>query len=79
MDFGTIVAFVMIAGVGAIVIGIVIRLVRAEPGNRMRSAFGPMMAAADKAQSLHLGQPTYDEARAEAGVDESKDRYSSGP
>lgn len=79
MDLGNIVSFVMIAGVITIVIGMVVRLVRAEPGQRMRSAFGPLMGAADKAQSLHLGRPTYDEARADAEVPEPKDRYSSGP
>ena len=39
-----------------IIIGMVVRFVKAPSGSRMRHAFGPLMGAGDKFQELHTGQ-----------------------
>jgi hypothetical protein len=39
-----------------IVIGMVVRFVKAPSGSRVRHAFGPLMGAGEKYQELHTGQ-----------------------
>jgi hypothetical protein len=39
-----------------IIIGMVVRFVKAPSGSRMRHAFGPLMGAGDRFQELHTGQ-----------------------
>jgi len=39
-----------------IIIGMVMRFVKAPSGSRMRHAFGPLMGAGDQYQELHTGQ-----------------------
>ena len=39
-----------------IVVGMVVRFVKAPSGSRMRHAFGPVMGAGDRFQELHTGQ-----------------------
>lgn len=48
---GAIVLFALI-----IVIGVIIRAVKAPRGQRMREAFGPFAGAGEKYQELHTGQ-----------------------
>ncbi|GAA1795917.1 hypothetical protein [Agromyces lapidis] len=40
----------------AIVIGMIVRVVRAPRGQRMRAAFGPLAGAGETYQELHTGQ-----------------------
>jgi len=40
----------------ALVIGMTVRAVRAERGQRMRAAFGPLMSSLEVHQELHTGQ-----------------------
>ncbi|MGR0318959.1 hypothetical protein [Agromyces sp. ZXT2-3] len=44
------------AFVAALVIGMVVRAVRAPRGQRARAAFGPIMGAGETYQELHTGQ-----------------------
>lgn len=39
-----------------IVIGMVVRFVKAPSGSRLRHTFGPLMGAGEKYQELHTGQ-----------------------
>jgi len=48
---GAIVVFAII-----ILIGVIMRAVKAPPGQRMREAFGPFAGAGEKYQELHTGQ-----------------------
>ncbi|MGO4103095.1 hypothetical protein AB4Y63_04020 [Leifsonia sp. YAF41] len=41
----------------SIAVGMVVRLVKARPGSRIRSAFGPVMSAAEEYQRLYTTQP----------------------
>lgn len=41
----------------SIVVGMVVRLIRARPGSRIRSAFGPVVGAAEEYQRLYTTQP----------------------
>ncbi|MFE6965268.1 hypothetical protein ACFVAJ_09150 [Agromyces sp. NPDC057679] len=40
----------------ALVVGMVVRAVRAPSGHRMREAFGPLAGAGETYQELHTGQ-----------------------
>ncbi|WP_395245321.1 hypothetical protein ACGGZK_05810 [Agromyces sp. MMS24-K17] len=40
----------------AMIVGMTVRAVRAEPGRRMRAAFGPLMGSLEIHQELHTGQ-----------------------
>jgi len=52
-------AMILLAGAfwASIVVGIAVRLVRAKRGARIRSAFGPVMGAAEEYQRLYTTQP----------------------
>ncbi|MGA7205305.1 MAG: hypothetical protein WBX27_11810 [Specibacter sp.] len=63
----------------AIAAGIVVRLVRARRGTKIRTAFSPVAGAADTYQSLVLGRPTMGESSVEATGHPDADRFTSGP
>ena len=66
IDFSALIGALILVFLAAVVLGIVIRFIRATPGNRIREAFGPIMGAGDSYQSLLMGRPTVDESSAEA-------------
>ena len=63
----------------AIALGIVIRLIRARRGNKIRAAFSPVVGAADAYQSLLLGRPTMVESSEVAADHIDADKFTSGP
>ncbi|MDN5705383.1 MAG: hypothetical protein L0K41_10680 [Yaniella sp.] len=66
IDFFGLIGALILIFLAAVVLGMVIRFIRATPGNRIREAFGPIMGAGDSYQSLMMGRPTVDESSAEA-------------
>ncbi len=62
---------------GLFILGLVVRFVRAEPGQRLRETFGPIMDAGDVYQKLLMGRPTADESVYEASKHVARDKYSS--
>jgi len=53
---GTVTTLLVAAFVLALVIGTILRAVRAPKGRRFREALAPLMGAGEKYQELHTGQ-----------------------
>lgn len=53
---GTVTTLLVAAFVLALVIGTIVRAVRAPKGRRFREALAPLMGAGEKYQELHTGQ-----------------------
>ncbi|WP_022871325.1 hypothetical protein [Yaniella halotolerans] len=65
-DFSRLIGAMVLIFLAAVALGIIIRFIRAKPGERMRQAFGPIIGAGDSYQSLLLGRPTVEETSTEA-------------
>jgi len=52
----TVIAVAAAAFVLALVVGMTVRAIRAERGQRMRAAFSPLMSSFEVHQELHTGQ-----------------------
>ncbi|PXA64079.1 hypothetical protein CVS29_17065 [Arthrobacter psychrochitiniphilus] len=63
----------------AIALGIVFRLIRTMRGKKIRTAFSPVVGAADTYQSLLLGRPTTAESSVALTEHINTDKFTSGP
>lgn len=63
----------------AITAGIIVKLIRARRGGKIRTAFSSVAGAADTYQSLLLGRPTMEDSAEEIAQHVDTDRFTTGP
>lgn len=63
----------------AIAVGILVRLIRAKRGSKIRDAFGPVAAGVDAYQAILLSQPTIDQSTDGGAKNIPTDRSCTGP